>query len=523
MSQPEPEKNWRQRALLTGLAVLSAVLIYLAFPPADVGPLIFVAYVPWLYVLNTTSFRGAAAFSFLMGAVLYASSLYWISVVTLAGLFPVTVILASFSVAAGLGIRSLRKGFGFPLGLAAPLGFVAIDLLRTYFPYGFPWLFPGHALYQQNLLIQCADLFGVYGLTAMVLAFNGSILDVALWWKGGRKGRKALIPILATVAAMVLATAYGAIRRDPGRETGPRVLCVQGNIPQDVKNAGQSAQDIWATHVRLSFEGAHTRPDLVIWPETMVPLPLSNNSEMLSGLIALSKELDTPFLVGTVWFEAQDNGDLGAYNTAVLVHPDGTLGGRYDKIHRVPGGEFIPFRSVFPFVEPIIRNAFGYIPDVTPGRRYTRFIAQSPDGAEHPFGVVICFENVFPYLVSGNKRHGASFIVNITNDAWFKDSTEFEQVLPLACFRAVENRFTVVRAANSGITALVGPDGVPYRVLEVDGKRKVVEGWLDGVVRLDGRWTLYAAAGDIFAYLVAAACSVLWGLLFWRRGRQVFA
>ncbi|MHC5081650.1 MAG: apolipoprotein N-acyltransferase, partial [Planctomycetota bacterium] len=315
------------------------------------------------------------------------------------------------------------------------------------------------------------------------------------------------------VAVLVGATLlYGGLRMKTGEETGPEVLLIQGNIPQAVKDSGDATmmKDIWATHIGLTLEGAKEDVDLVIWPETMVPYPISTSTDMLTGLLDLAEDLQTPMLVGAVRYDRVPGGELGTYNSAVLVRKDGTLGKSYSKMHLVPGGEYIPFRKTFPVLEPILRWMFGYLPDVTPGETLEGIDIVDREGKTWKAGVLICYEVIFPELARAQTRRGAQFLVNVTNEGWFGEFGEQEQILASTCFRAVENRVTMIRAANTGITTLVGPDGTIYRVLERGGKRLNVEGTLTGRVRIDGRGTLYRAVGDAFAWTIAILTLGLW-------------
>ncbi len=178
-------------------------------------------------------------------------------------------------------------------------------------------------------------------------------------------------------------------------------------------------------------------------------------------------------------------------------------------MHLVPGGEYIPFRRVFPAVEGIVLDSLGYAPSVLPGLEKDVFVLPYR-GGKVEFSAVICYEIVFAGVVRGFVRDGARFIVNVTNEGWFKDSFEFEQMIAIDKFRAVENRVSIVRAANTGISAVIDPDGkVIARVEGPGGRIKEVEGVLRCAVPLDSRKPVYGIFGDAFAWTVFAAAVAL--------------
>jgi apolipoprotein N-acyltransferase len=199
-------------------------------------------------------------------------------------------------------------------------------------------------------------------------------------------------------------------------------------------------------------------------------------------------------LIGT---EVWDHGARRLYNSALYVDPREGVIGRYDKVHLVPFGEYIPLREELPFIVDLVQRYSGLsLIDMQPGKGWEVFECRG-----ERFGVAICFEGLFPEITRVYKDQGASFLLNISNDGWFKGSAELDQILQICVFRAVEFRIGVVRATNTGISAFISPDGRIDRVLESpNGKRKEIEGVLEGPILLSSSGSLYTEFGDMVLY-----------------------
>jgi apolipoprotein N-acyltransferase len=201
-------------------------------------------------------------------------------------------------------------------------------------------------------------------------------------------------------------------------------------------------------------------------------------------------------------------------NSAFFFSPEGRVLGRYDKMHLVPFGEFVPLRGWLPFLQvltPMNR-------DTVPGRKPVLFdVVPADGGAPVRVGALICYEDVFPYLAREFRRRGAQVLVNISDEGWYGELGELRQHVALAVFRAVETRVTVVRAANTGISCFIDPSGRIYATARraTDGRSQLVRAAAAAPVRLSARQTLYVRIGDAFAALCfAAGClTALWPVL----------
>ncbi|HSQ55659.1 MAG TPA: apolipoprotein N-acyltransferase, partial [Gemmata sp.] len=277
--------------------------------------------------------------------------------------------------------------------------------------------------------------------------------------------------------------------------------------------------------------------DLVIWPETCYPMnyfTIASGVDLAKVPLRFAEEVDlapaqlelfatgairpglklatkspppwqTNVLLGTNSYEWDGSREVPA-NTALLVSPEGKIVATYDKMHLVPFGEYVPLRTLAPWMKMFTPYKHDY--SCRPGEKWTRFPFTTRDGRSFTFGCLICYEDSDPYLA----RHYVStepvdFLVNISNDGWFDGTEEHEEHLAICRFRAVEARRAVVRAVNMGISAVIDSDG---RVIAIPGKSwstsKKMEGVVSAVVPIDDRSSLYAALGD----WIPAGC---WGTM----------
>ena len=520
-------------------AVLSALLLWAAFFPLNVGPLGFVALVPWLSLVRAPVSRRRRYFAaYLGGVAFFALATNWVRVahpmMSLSWL-GLAVVAPVFWVVALAFIRRLDR-LGLPLALSVPLAWVALEFARMHFPTGYPflkgtgfyqmigfgWYSMGYTQHAFLPFIQIADLGGVYAVSFVVAAVNGLLTDWALrsaavrrWlrWPDALPATAPSRPHLRIVTAAVLALfavslGYGFVRLShPEFATGPRVAAIQGSVPQDEKilRGGGLVRSYGALH--FAAAGAEPTPDLVVWPETCfagdwfeVAPGQTPNAEFTEQVEACTAYFDklrfrVPVLLGLNGHDWQ-NGRGWRYNSALMLDATGAKVGRYDKMHLVPFGEYVPLGNYLPFMAAFTPYKHDY--SCRPGESWTRFPLKTSDGRAFTFGCLICYEDSDPYLA---RQYVASqpvdFLVNISNDGWFDGTEEHEQHLAICRFRAVEARRAIVRAVNMGISGFIDSDG---RVLAIPGetwsKSKKMEGIVTAAVPIDTRGSLYASIGD---------------------------
>jgi apolipoprotein N-acyltransferase len=556
-------------------AIVSGLLLWAAFFPLDLGPLAFVALVPWLTLVRApVSRKRRYLAAYLGGFIFFAVALQWVRVahpmmylswLGLALACPVFWCVGLFL------LRRIDRLKVIPFAVSVPVVWVALEYARAHFPTGFPflkyvgayqmvgfgWYFLGYTQHHFEQLIQIADLGGVYAVSFLVGAVNGLALEWLIrsprvrawlrWEPEPRPSLARLVPLSLCVGGLlVAAVAYGT-----GQPTefapGPRVAAIQVDVTQDDKMGDRGG--LFDRYNRLCLTAAAAGPDLVIWPETCypfgwwtvapgvppdrVPGEFAKSVRDLNGAVrffaagpvagatipwkVLYPPWRTNVLLGLNSYEWDGNREVPA-NTAILIDAAGNNVARYDKMHLVPFGEYVPFRETLPWMQTFTPYKWDY--SCRPGESYTRFPLKVGDRT-FTFGCLICYEDSDPYLARQYVLSTAppgqpwkegyvppvDFLVNISNDGWFNGTEEHEQHLAICRFRAVEARRSVVRAVNMGISAVIDPSG---RVIALPGENwaasKKSDGIVSAVVPIDTRESWYARLGD----WLPAAC---WGLL----------
>ena len=476
------------------LVVLSVALLVISYPQIDAWPLAWAALVPFLFALDGKKVRSAFGLGYLCGFLFFAGTLGWFIYVTYPGAFLLVAYFAVYFAVFAVAFVYFQR---LPLlarifTLAA--FWVALEYIRSHALSGFNWVSLGHSQYKNYLLIQVADLTGVYGVSFLVMLINLLVFESVRFVKRGqyilspfyqiRRAQMVVIVLLLSVLG------YGAVVvSHPRPFTSVDVGVVQPNVPQSLKWDPRLKGKIVARTVLMTREFAAQKPEIIIWPETSLPGILDESPALFNEIKKAAADLQVPILVGIV-----DEKEGKYYNSAVLVSAQGKIDGQYNKMHLVPFGEYLPFRPVLGFVSRIVP-----LEDFTAGTEYKLF----PAGCEEKkFGVLICFEDTLAYLRRGSVNAGASFLVNMTNDAWFEDTKAPFLHLQAAVFGAVENKRSLVRAANTGFSGFIDPFGrVISAVHNSAGKQTFVPGIARARVPVLRTRTFYTKYGDVFTGL----------------------
>lgn len=476
------------------LAALSGALLAVSFPRPGLSVAAWFAFLPLLVAVGGAPARQAFKIAFSAGLVAYAGILYWLNIVmTVYGklhwsvsgsLYLVLACYLSLYPAAVFWLLRRGEERGISSLCSFPVLWVAGELVRSYLLTGFPWANLGYTQYRTLPLIQISDLTGMYGVSFLV-AFANVVFYKGWAWLRGKQTRYPLGGVLILLALLGATLAYGfAALNRPERGALQRVLLVQGNIAQDVKWNPAYQEATVQTYERLSRQACQSPDTLVVWPESALPFYLQGEPLYAARVTSLAAQLKSCLVTGSPAMERK--GQLVRYlNSAFLISPAGKVLGRSDKLHLVPFGEYVPLASLFPFVNKLVAG----IGDFSPGKEAVPL--QTPGGK---IGVLICFEGIFPEVARAYVERGAGLLVNITNDAWFGNSSAPYQHLSMTVFRAVENRVPLVRAANTGISSVIDSKG------HIRGMTPLFEeATLAAEVRRGEGGSFYSRHGDLFA------------------------
>lgn len=459
-------KKWGLLFLSIFWVTLSFHTILFGFKIPNLGFFAWVGLVPLILLLKKANPRQAFLYGWIFASFTIYFSGFWLYTtfhqygglpILISAFLPFVVGSMGalyFGAACGLAVFFVRKQKGILL-VWLPICWTLFEGLRNYTPAGgFPWF---NIAMSQSLylpLIQFADITGVYGVIFLIVWINVWLAEILLHWRGEKQDR--LLP-KTVVTLLLLATVlgYGFYRLQNIEKialTSPRlkVGLIQSNIGQDEKFA-QTQIDKEKEFFFKSVDEVQKSVDLIVWPETSwfkdLWLEESKIDPMDIGITLNSKEF--PYsLIGLV-FHFDQNGKTQYYNSAALIDAAGNIRQKYHKTHLVPFGEYIPWKKLFFFLEPMVAiGNFEAGPSLTP----IPFNGTS-------LGVMICGEDIFPELARELVNKGANLLVNMSNDAWYGFSSEASQHLALATYRSIETRKSTIRATNTGISSVILPTG----------------------------------------------------------------
>jgi apolipoprotein N-acyltransferase len=485
------------------LAAASGLLLFLSFPKFGHWVFGWIALAPLLLALVEVRGRRALRAGFITGCVSGVGLLYWTAlVVRQFGGLPLPAAVAAMLLLA-MAVAVLPALFAWIVarwvagaGLSAlwfaPVAWVATEVVRAYTYFYFPWCLLGYSQADNLVFVQVARFGAVYAVS-FLLALTSAGLALAFLERDARRRRRIL---LAVSGVIVLVSLDGAQRlAEPVAEKGRvRVALVQASIPQDEKWDPAKAVSNVRKHVALSERAADAGAKLVVWPESAVPWDVDRNPALLAELRQLTQHRSIELLFGNDDHDLE--GDRArSFVGAKRLNAEGALDFRYHKIRLVPFGEYVPLQPLVTLGGRVAAKVVDQVSDFTPGSDYAV-------GAVGPgrFSASICYEAIFADLFREFAARGAELFVNMTNDAWYGTTSAPYQHFAMARFRAVENGRYLVRAANTGISAVVDPRG---RVLE---KTALFEPALVVAdVPLVAEPTFYTLHGDVFAWACLGA------------------
>ncbi len=519
------------------LGLLGAVLLWASLPPLNIALLGWIAPLPWLWLARLPVLPGRRPYLALWfsGAVFWTATNHWLRLphpAILPGWLALSWYLAAFPPLI-VGLARVAAKRGISIVVSGPVLWVAADQARAYLWTGFSMSSLSHSQYRNIGIIQIADLCGEFGVTFLMVVVAASItraLPIA--------GVAKFSPRWLVVGALAFAVfpLYAPLSHVSNTES-PRPLKIallQGSISSEVKHDRSKLKTVYDHYVELARRAIAQDKDvqLIVWPETMYPDPyllvgedfvptpemqitgerLRENAKLIFDRIVETIRLfNKPTLLGIASIEFNPP-RMKAYNSALLLDATGKPMGRYDKQHRVLFGEFIPGADWFPWLYTITPLTGG----IEAGRRAESFMVDGYNLAPN-----ICYETALARVIRRQVKElqdrGAEpdVLVNLTNDSWFRGSSELDLHLACGVFRAVEMRKPLVIAANTGFSAHIDVQG---NIVQQSPR-----GEADVLVANVGRSMLkspYLTGGDWLAWLCLAIAGVL-GLLGWRDRRRV--
>ncbi|MGH7413257.1 MAG: apolipoprotein N-acyltransferase [Candidatus Rokuibacteriota bacterium] len=506
----EPDTSRGAFAIRITVLVAAGVLGALAFPKTSWSLLAWIWLVPALVSGAMRPRRAALLDGWLAGTAFYVVLLRWLdhtfqhysAIPWPITWLPIAALAAYCGLYVGVAawvVAALRPRLGPGPALAVtPALWVVGEWVRGWLMGGFPWGLLGYSQSAQLPVIQIAELGGVYAVSFLIVAVNGAL--AALFVLGPRRAWPGAAAAAVLLAAGLAFGVHALARASTGGGGSVEVAVIQPSIEQTIKWDPARHAQILDIYEQLTREAARARPALVLWPETATTIFLRGDPVLLERLRRLSEEVSTPLLVGSIDRRDGPRGQL--LNSAFLLTGQG-ITAKYDKIHLVPFGEYVPLAGLLGFV----KGWAEFISEFGAGDTETVFPLP---GA--PFGTVICYEVIFPGLFRGFVVGGAAFMANITNDAWFGETSGPWQHLGTLPLRAVEHRVAIARAANTGVSAFVEPTGRISPMLPL-----LDRGVLQRRIPLRGRTTLYTRLGDWLVYACAGLGAAAGALALFRR------
>jgi len=486
------------------LALLSAALLILSFPDWNQPWVAWFALIPWFLLLARVRAWAAFGWSWLVGFLFFAGSMWWLVYVTVAGWILLCAYLGLYFGIFGWLARTVAVPARSRSRLIIlPAAWVSLEFLRSQLFSGLGWNLLGYSQSAWLALIQIADVTGVWGISFLIVLVNAVLAQAVQEWPRPSRLGYAMAAGLLLLGVL----GYGAWRL-PQFETEPsvRIALLQGGVPQQQKWEPAHAEAILQKYERFTEQAAEAAPDLIIWPESSVPGYMGLDEALTQRLLGLAHRVQTPLLLGSP-MGRMEGGLLRSTNSALLVTPEGGMDQRYDKLHLVPFGEFVPFEKTLPW----LRDVLPPIGDFIPGKESTvfRLPVRSADSALL-FSVMVCFEDTVAPIARSFVLRGARLLANITNDAWFGPTAAAYQHAQASAFRAVELRVPVVRAANTGWSGCIDSAGRRIgSVRDAQGRERFVEGQASCALSPGPAESLYLRWGDWFAVL-SLAVSLGW-------------
>lgn len=529
--------------------VVSGLLLTFIQAPFRGGALAWICLVPFILAwMSGVSTKRLMWISYLVSVCYWLCNVYFIGYVTGPGCVAICLYLGLYWPIAGVCIRHYyRRGggkFRLPLFLVIAMIFVGAEAWQGILITGFNWRLLGQSQWERLGVIQMCDIFGTLGLSFLIAMVNGVIAELIACGDKKLYRWQNAVKVVTVGGVIVAAVFYGQWRIGQEAEfvtDGPLLGSVQSNVPSDDKEQTDKAREILDDLIKLSDATLGAGAKFVCWPETIVLTTINKeyvrlckpefNPVVFDALIkAHSKDRGYVMFGGhSADIDMQSYEVAARYNSAFMYGPDGEQNfKRYDKIHLVPFGEYIPFKESIPPLYNLFMklSPYDYDYNLTKGTEYTSFEILDA-GEKYHFGVLICYEDTDPtvtrkMVVDENGQRKADWLVNLSNDGWYVryndngdvfPSTELVQRAVITIFRAVESRVSIIRSVNTGVSCMIDSTGricdgfeagtLPEKALDRQG----MAGWFVDRVKVDSRVSFFSRYGHWFKTFCA------WGVI----------
>lgn len=477
------------------------MLLRLSFPNYNIWLLAYISFLPLFFALRNATKKEAFLLSLLFGLIFFGITIFWMHHVSMLGYILLILVLSIFFAIFGIfAATSIHHSLSAVIFI--PACWIVLEYLRSHLLTGFGWALLGHSQYLNLPVIQIADIIGAYGVSFLIMMVN-----VCLYMILQRDHKRGILALLLTILVVSHTLGYGYLKLNEKESSFEKlkISIIQGNIPQVMKWDEKYKDAIFNIYSTLTMDAAKDKPELIIWPETALPGFMEERT-LSSRTRRLAKSARANLLVGAPSLGQQDE---TVFNSAFLISKDGRIVGRYDKLHLVPFGEYIPFAEHLDFLRDVVDKPIG---DFSAGKSATLF--ELRNGLR--FGVLICFEDIFSDLVGDFMKGSPNFMVNITNDAWFMKTSAPYQHAQSSVFRAVENRVPVVRAANTGLSCFIDKHGRITDTVKLGKDEIFVPGYKTKNITISKGGSLYSTYGDLFV-LFCIMLLVVEGGIHWPR------
>ncbi|HOK41751.1 MAG TPA: apolipoprotein N-acyltransferase [bacterium] len=477
-------------------AILSGVLLFLAFSPNDQSYFAYIAFVPILIAIDELTPKEAFILGSIMGFVFCAGHIYWIYIFNILALPAMLIVFAIYFGVTFFIYKYIADRLFFITTFLFPAVLVSIEFLRSSGYFGFPWGVLGYSQYNFTILIQLAEITGVFGISFLVALANTTI---AFLFLSKFTFNRILIEGVAVLIIFFIVFLYGYDTQKKFSEIQEyiNVAMLQPNF--------DLYEDYWINRNKrfkilyeLCLRAAYEKPEIIVFPESVIPEYIIEydvktnkhyfiNQEWYNFFKNIFNKYSGYILLNTNFEKKQNE----YYNSAFLINSNLEILKRYDKIHLVPFGETLPLIKKF-FLMKWIAKLLGTF-DYTAGTEFTLFEIE-----KGKFATIICFEDVFGELTRRFVKQGANFLINLTNDGWSKSAAASYQHNSLAVFRAIENRVSLFRCTNTGFTTVIDLKGNIKKEIPIQKSEILIESELvNKKIK-----TFYTRYGDIFANFV---------------------